>query len=274
MTPSEDLAIADTVLFPENIPLCIVEGCNDLNWRFFDGSDRELIDLIHRYDRAQGSITIAVCNVHMFIEACTDADLNSAIRAMSFSLCDGQPIAWLASLVHGRKIERITGPDIFEQVLLNHLGNMKVALVGGTPEILTAISTRLDVKHLGNVLLIDPGVVTMGMPPADDIVQRLKAFQPQIIFVGLGCPKQEKWMHETSKLVEGVFVGVGAAFQYFVGDIKRAPKIARMLGLEWAYRLMQQPHLLGRYWRTNVSFLMLLSSVLARRVVGIRKFGP
>lgn len=254
-----------------DIPLCVVEGRNGLIWRFFDGTDQDLINFILEHDQRQSATTIAVCNVHMFIEARKDNELSSAIRSISFSLCDGQPIAWLASLVEGRKIGRVTGPDIFEKILLNHLGHMKVALVGGTPAILEGIRARLNVEHLNNVLLIDPGVVTTGMPPDGEIVRRLQAFQPQIIFVGLGCPKQEKWMHETSKLVGGVLVGVGAAFQYFIGDIKRAPKQVRALGLEWAYRLIQQPHLLGRYGRTNIPFLILLFSVLVRRAICKRR---
>ena len=89
-----------------------------------------------------------------------------------------------------------------------------------------------------------------------DIITQINEASPDFVWVGLGAPKQEKWMAAHQGKIEGFMVGVGAAFDYFVGNIKRAPKWMQDKNMEWAYRLMQEPkRLFSRYWHSNTKFI-------------------
>jgi len=248
------------------LPYLKIRTEHDVQWRFFLGELPELVSYMCDARKNNAAGTIAVCNVHMFVEADRDPMLASAINSTGFALCDGQPIAWLASITSGRKVSRITGPDLFSHILQNELRNLRVALVGGNETLLAKIRSKLSTEHGANLLTINPGYVTANGVPRHDIIDTLKLFDPDITFVGLGCPKQEKWMTQAAAAgVRGLHVGVGAAFEYFSGDIKRAPVILRRLGLEWLYRLVQQPRLLNRYGRTNPAFLLWLIKFTIRQ---------
>lgn len=228
-----------------------------VRWRFFTGDMNGLIDLIGQF-KGGGAHTIAVCNVHMFIESNRDRELGQALCSNSFAICDGQPIAWLLNLLTGRTVPRITGPDLFVEILQNRIQDFKVALVGGNPELLRRFNKGLT-AHSQNLLTIDPGRVSPNGTVTADISKQLQRFNPDIVFVGLGCPKQEKWMHNAAADTPAVYIGVGAAFEYLHGDIKRAPNFLGRLGLEWLYRLIQQPRLLRRYASSNFPFLPILA---------------
>ena len=238
------------------------------HWRFYvgdvEGLDSVLRDL--RFgDAAKGFI--AVCNVHMFIVARHDKALASALHSASFAVCDGQPIAWLAGMVASRPVHRITGPQILHRVLLDGKGPPRIALIGGNHDCLKKIKKILPHDIGRKVLVIDPGIVPPAGIPDQCTLVRLRKFAPDIVFVALGCPKQEKWAAAAARLVPSTFIGVGAGFDYLAGDLRRAPLIMQTLGLEWLYRLAQQPYLLPRYLTTNVPFMVhLAKTVIGRRL--------
>lgn len=230
--------------------------------------------------RASAGGTIAVCNTHMLVEAGRDRELGVALRSASFAICDGQPIAWLLSLLTGKWVARITGPDLFEAILNEGIATTRVALVGGNEEVLAATRNSVDERNRCNLLLINPGWVVEGDGPSEEIVEKLRGFAPDIVFVGLGCPKQEKWMSQAVGRVPAYYIGVGAAFDYRVGRIRRAPKALQSSGGEWLYRAMQQPRLARRYLSTMLPFLSILVSGLSLRaatagrdVLGSRRSG-
>lgn len=227
-----------------------------LHWSFFTGTKQRLLQLLLEASKGEIARTIAVCNAHMFVLADKDKELRYAIENFSFAICDGQPLAWMMSILLGRKVERITGPDLFEEILLNRISTVRVALVGGRDVVLDRIIGRCNPEHVANLLAIDPGFVSDGGDPDPQDVERLVAYRPDITFVGLGCPKQEKWIHNARVAgVNGTIIGVGAAFDYFAGSIRRAPTLMRSLGLEWFCRMLQQPRLFSRYISTNFLFI-------------------
>jgi N-acetylglucosaminyldiphosphoundecaprenol N-acetyl-beta-D-mannosaminyltransferase len=235
------------------------------HWRFYvgnvEGLDAVLSDL--RFgDAAKGFI--AVCNVHMFIVARRDKALASALHSAFFAVCDGQPIAWLAGLVASRPVQRITGPQILHRVLFDGKGPPRVALIGGNRDCLKKIKRILRHQIGRKVMVIDPGIVPPTGIPDEGTLARLRKFAPDIVFVALGCPKQEKWAAAAARLVPSTFIGVGAGINYLTGDLRRAPLIMQTLGLEWLYRLTQQPRLLPRYLTTNLPFIVHL----AKTVIG------
>lgn len=241
-------------------------GAARAGMRFYTGGMDRLIARL-MVAPARGEM-IAVCNTHMLVEAGRDPVLAGAMRRATFSLCDGKPIAWLVGLLTGRPIARITGPDVLEIVLGAELGACRVALVGGDADVLERLRQRAPEAWRGNLLLLDPGRVPEGVGPSEAIFAALEAFRPRIVFVGLGCPKQEKWISHAIARVPAHFLGVGAAFDYGAGNIRRAPRAMQASGAEWLYRAVQQPRLIRRYLATCVPFLGLLGLGALRRVPG------
>ena len=240
-------------------------------WRFYISDIEALVSLLRdlRYgDAAKGFI--AVSNVHMFIVARHDKALASALASASFAVCDGQPIAWLAGMAASRPVQRITGVQILHRILLDGKGPPRIALVGGNRDCVTKIEKLLlhDTRDTGSkVLVIDPGIVPPTAIPDQCILDSLREFAPDIVFVALGCPKQEKWAAAAARLVPSTFIGVGAGFNYLAGELRRAPLLLQTLGLEWLYRLAQQPQLLPRYLTTNFPFIVLLvKTIIGRRL--------
>ncbi|PZQ51696.1 MAG: glycosyltransferase [Rhodovulum sulfidophilum] len=209
---------------------------------------------------------ITVCNTHMLVTAARDPLLATAMRAAVFSVCDGKPIAWLMTLLARRDFDRVTGPDLLERVLGHHLGELRVALVGGDAEALERLRARAPESAKGNLLLLDPGRVAEGEGPSEAVFRALEAFRPRIVFVGLGCPKQEKWIARAIGRIPAHFLGVGAAFDYGAGTIRRAPRAMQAAGAEWIFRAVQQPRLLRRYLGTFAPFLGLLGLGALRRL--------
>lgn len=239
------------------------------HWRFYVGDVEELDSVLCdlRFgDAAKGFI--AVCNVHMFIVARHDKALASAIHSASFAVCDGQPIAWLAGMAASRPVQRITGVQILHRVLFGGKGPPRIALIGGSRECLKKIKQILRHDSGRKVLVIDPGIVPPTGIPDECTLARLREFAPDIVFVALGCPKQEKWAAAAARVVPSTFIGVGAGFNYLAGELRRAPLIMQTLGLEWLYRLAQQPWLLPRYLTTNLPFIVhLAKTVIGRQLL-------
>jgi N-acetylglucosaminyldiphosphoundecaprenol N-acetyl-beta-D-mannosaminyltransferase len=171
-----------------------------------------------------------------------------------------------------RAVPRVTGPDVFCR-LLDDPGDLRIALVGGNAEILDDIEKTLHREDRHKFLLLDPRSVDKEAVPDPCLIGALVDFRPDVVFVGLGCPKQERWVAQACSQVDAVFIGVGAAFNYRAGRIQRAPQIMQRLSLEWAYRSLQQPKLIGRYLRTGAPFLLVLArEVLAGQLTGVRRW--
>lgn len=156
-------------------------------------------------------------------------------------------------------MERITGPDYMARILeISAEKGYRHYFYGSTQKTLDKLRQRLVKDY--------PGIQIVGMfsPPfrpmteEEDLafVEKVNEGKPDFLWVALGAPKQEKWMAAHQGAVCGLMVGVGAGFDYFAGNIKRAPRWMQRLNLEWLYRLMQEPgRLFKRYWHTNLKFI-------------------
>lgn len=202
---------------------------------------------------------VAVCNTHMLVTAGADPALAEAMRGAAFALCDGQPIAWLISLLTGTRTPRVTGPDLLAAMLAADFGPCRIALVGGSDEARARLAAGLPEARRRDTLILDAGRVAEGEGPSPGIVAALRAFAPRVVFVGLGCPKQEKWMALASRVVPATFIGVGAAFDYTTGRLRRAPRAMQVMGCEWLYRMSQQPRLIPRYAATFGPFALIFA---------------
>jgi N-acetylglucosaminyldiphosphoundecaprenol N-acetyl-beta-D-mannosaminyltransferase len=181
---------------------------------------------------------------------------------------DGMPLVWM---MHRRGFSgqpRVSGPDFMWQFCARaqDLG-LGVYLYGGTPETLVLLHERLQAAYprLRIVGAASPPFRPLSQDEQRELVAHINASDTNAVFVGLGCPKQERWMAQLRGQVQAVMFGVGAAFDYHAGTVKRAPPWMRAYGLEWLYRLASDPaRLWRRYFITNSLFLLHMMSSFVR----------
>lgn len=203
---------------------------------------------------------ICVSNVHTTVTASEDAKYKSIQNKAVISLPDGGPLSKYSREQGYSGASRVTGPDLMQRVLRESAENgWKHYFYGSTQETLDKLKNVIEERY--------PGVEICGMtsPPFRpltvqedaEIVKTINEANPDFVWVGLGAPKQEVWMAAHEDRVKGLMIGVGAAFDYECGNIKRAPMWMQKANLEWFYRLMQDPkRLFSRYIRTNTKYLI------------------
>lgn len=210
--------------------------------------------------RARESRYLCFCNVHVVVSALADDRLAAAVRAADMNLPDGAPVAWAIRQFGVSSQRRVSGPDTtWDLCRLAEAEGLPVFFFGSSDETLRALQVRVASAFPG---LIVAGVLAPPFRPVSeeedaDIVATLNGSGAAIFFVGLGCPKQEAWMHAHRGRVQGVMLGVGAAFDFQSGRKARAPAWMRRHGLEWLHRLASEPgRLAGRYFVTNSVFVV------------------
>lgn len=203
---------------------------------------------------------VCICNVHSVITAGQDMAFGHVIKEADMATSDGAPVAWMLRKLGYADQQRINGPDLMwkycEQAAQR---GESIYLYGGMPETLEILRRRLTE--------IFPGLRIAGAysPPFraatkeedEAAVARINASGASTVWVSLGCPKQEMWMAVHRGRVKAVMIGVGAAFDYHAGTIKRAPRWMQNVGLEWLHRLCSEPRRLWRrYLVTNTLFVI------------------
>lgn len=224
---------------------------------------------ILRWAGARESRMVCLCNVHSLVTASADAGLRAALQAADLNAPDGAPVAWLMRRLGWPEQQRLPGPDLMARVLSEAARlQLPVFLLGGTPETLTLLADRLQATLPALRLA---GTLSPPFRPLLDednalIAERIAASGARLVLVGLGCPKQEKWMAAQRGHLPSVMIGVGAAFDYHAGTLRRAPASWQRTGFEWLFRLLCEPtRLAGRYLLTNALFLLALPYALWRR---------
>lgn len=202
---------------------------------------------------------ICVANVHTTVTAYDDKKYRNVQQGAVMALPDGGPLS-AYSREHGySEAQRVTGPDLMREVLkISAEKGWRHYFYGSTQKTLDQLAEKLQERY--------PGVQIAGMysPPFREMtpqedaecVRRINEARPDFVWVGLGAPKQEIWMAAHEDRVHALMIGVGAAFDYEAGNIKRAPMWMQKHSLEWLYRLLQDPRrLFKRYFTTNVKYL-------------------
>lgn len=237
-----------------------LKTCNIIGTDILVTNMADTVALIEENIDALRGKYICVGNVHTTVMAHDDAHYHEVQKNAAFVLPDGKPLS-VYSRKHGfAGAERVTGPDLM-LALFERDNGLRHYFYGSTQQTLAMLGKKLSERY--------PALAVAGMvsPPfhrlseAEDAkaVEEINASGADIIWVGLGAPKQENWMYDHRDRVNGVMIGVGAGFDYHAGNIKRAPAWMQRLSLEWLYRLLQDPkRLFRRYLVTNTRYLYLI----------------
>lgn len=212
---------------------------------------------------------VCIANVHSLIEASNDAAFAKVLNNAGIVTPDGMPITWAMRLLYGFKQERIPGMTVLpDSIQAASDAGLPVFFYGATEEILS--KTDAFIKNYFPAL----NVAGMYSPPFRKLTQHeeevvvsiINASGAAVVFVALGCPKQEKWMASMKGRINATMIGVGGALPVMIGLQKRAPAWMQNIGLEWLFRLCQEPgRLFKRYAITNTRFVVLLCKEFIRR---------
>lgn len=216
---------------------------------------------------------VCITGVHGVMESQRDEDLRRIHNAAGMVTPDGMPLVWVSRLRKFRHVTRVYGPDLMlaccERAIEKGYRHYLYGGGEGVPELL---AERLASRFQGLQVVgtYSPPFRNLTLEEDEEIVERINSARPDIVWVGLSTPKQERWMHEhVGRLNAPVMVGVGAAFDFHAGLKKQAPRWMQRSGLEWSFRLMTEPHRLWRrYLRSNPLFVR---SVLVQ-MAGLRSY--
>lgn len=218
--------------------------------------------LFDSWIKAKSPHQVCIANVHTIISCQSDFELRD-INNQALATMDGLPLVWYANRVLDAGVSRVCGPDLMLRCLdLGREKGWRHYFLGGKPEVLEDLQQMMQAAY--------PGVRIVGAysPPfrplseAEDqaLVDRINAAEPDFLWVGLGAPKQEKWIaSHLGRVRAPVQLGVGAAFDFHSGHVNRAPLWMQKCGLEWFYRMCMDRRLIKRYLTTNPIFLALFA---------------
>lgn len=204
---------------------------------------------------------VCFANAHMAVEAYQSELIMNDINNATLVLADGVPIQKSLSILYSIRQSRISGMDAFPELMkLAEKEQISVFFFGSTETVLNKLRTKSlsafpSLKICGS---LSPSF-TKSLNDAK-YIDYINQCQPNLVFVALGCPKQEMWMAKHYSKINAILLGVGGAFPVYAGITNRAPKFMQKNGLEWMYRLYQEPkRLFMRYFITNSMFIILLA---------------
>jgi N-acetylglucosaminyldiphosphoundecaprenol N-acetyl-beta-D-mannosaminyltransferase len=203
--------------------------------------------------------TVCVATAHMAMEAFDAPDLRRSINAAERVTPDGMSLVWALRWLGVPQAQRVYGPRLMPEICARaEARGVAVGLYGGTPEVLEVLRSRLLERFPRLQLRFSHSPPFRALSPDEDaaVVDAIAASGVGVLFVGLGCPKQERWMAAHREALPCALVGVGAAFDFLAGAKPQAPAWVQRAGLEWLFRLVCEPRRLWRrYLVGNARFL-------------------
>lgn len=231
---------------------------------------RDAVQAIDAFVTSRRPHYVCVSGAHGVIECRSDPQLQAIHNRADLVTPDGMPLVWMSRLLGHGPVERVYGPDLMREITrLSPSRGYRHFYYGGAPGVAEALTESLTAQH--------PGLTVVGThcppfrpltPEEDDaVVAAINAAAPDIVWVGLSTPKQERWMAAHLGRIEApVMIGVGAAFDFLAGTKRQAPAWMQKRGLEWLFRATTEPkRLMGRYLRIVPLFLGLAAGQIARR---------
>jgi N-acetylglucosaminyldiphosphoundecaprenol N-acetyl-beta-D-mannosaminyltransferase len=256
IAPAEPPPVASEPLL--GIPLAVTDYERTLDW--IDGA----VAARHR-----GYICVAA--VHTVMACQEDPTLREAVLGADFTVPDGQPLVWALRALGQPVRERVYGPELMDRACARAAGNgQRFFLYGGRNQgALVELTRMLRLRHPGLEIVGGYAPPFRELTDAEDeaVAHLIRRSRADVVWVGIGVPKQEKWMARMrDRLDAPVLIGVGAAFDFHAGLVPQAPAALQRCGLEWLYRLWQEPRRLWRrYARYNPLFIWEFARQYAAR---------
>lgn len=219
---------------------------------------------IEHWIRARQRQYVCITGVHGVMESQRDAELRRIHNAAGLVTPDGMPMVWLLWAGGYRAAERVYGPDLMAAVLeLSVARGYRHFFYGASETTLARLEAKLRDRFPGLRIVGSHSPPFRPLTPSEDaaVVEMINAARPDVVWVGLSTPKQERWMAEHRDRLEApVLVGVGAALDFHAGVLRQAPRFMQRSGIEWLFRLAMEPRRLWRrYLRNNPAFLLCIS---------------
>jgi N-acetylglucosaminyldiphosphoundecaprenol N-acetyl-beta-D-mannosaminyltransferase len=226
-----------------------------------------MVDRIDRVIAERGFAQHAAINAAKIVAMRHDGQLERIVRTCELVSADGQSIVWASRLLHDPLPTRVTGIDLMQELLaLAERRGYRVFILGAKDDVLATAIQRIRDRH--------PQLIVAGARDgyfSDDeagaVADEVASYRPDIVFVGMPSPRKEYWLGEHGRRLGAPFVmGVGGSVDVLAGHVRRAPVVLQRLGLEWSFRLAQEPRrLFGRYLSTNSRFIAYVAREAVRR---------
>jgi N-acetylglucosaminyldiphosphoundecaprenol N-acetyl-beta-D-mannosaminyltransferase len=212
------------------------------------------------------SRTVAVANVHMVMEGYDHLPYQRLVNDCDLVTPDGMPLVWLLRARATRNATRVYGPDLTRELLAKaHEQRAPIGFYGGSTRALDALLAVVHKEYPDApiVYACAPPFRTLQPDEEQRVIEDIRSSGARILFVGLGCPKQERWVAAHRGRVPAVMIGVGATFDFMSGVKVQAPQWMQKWGLEWLFRMITEPRrLFGRYARHVPRFIVLIAHQL------------
>lgn len=232
----------------------------------------QAVHQIMTWARYNESRYVCAANVHMLMEAYDSPEFQNIVNTADLVTPDGMPLVWMLQCLGYSKQERVYGPDLTIKLIEAAVtGEVSVGFYGGTVETLVQLTATFKDKYpnLKIAYSNSPPFRQLTDEEGQTVIRTMNASGAKILFVGLGCPKQERWMAVHRGKIQAVMIGVGVAFDFHSGRKRQSPLWMQRSGLEWLFRLVHEPaRLWRRYLYHNPRFVVLALMQLS----GLRAF--
>jgi N-acetylglucosaminyldiphosphoundecaprenol N-acetyl-beta-D-mannosaminyltransferase len=227
---------------------------------------------IIRAAQARVSLVAAATSVHGLTLGAIDPEFGAILNSFDLITPDGQPIRWALNALHDAGLtERVYGPTLMHWVCQAAArAKLSVYFYGSRPNVLDRLVDRLS-EHVPELHVAGKRSPKFGQPSQAEDEQDLEAIRASgadVVFVGLGCPRQERWAFEHRAQLDLPIVCVGAAFDFHAGTLRQAPAWMQARGLEWLFRVLMEPRRLWRRYATHIPIFVALvgRQYLAQRI--------
>ncbi len=236
---------------------------------FIPSDIQSIINLFEEYIKEKCPHMVCICNVHTTMMVYENKASHQYIKKASISTMDGQPLVWLSRFLGFKDSQRVAGPDLMlEACRISASRGYRHFFYGGAEGIPEKLKALFENKFPGIQIVgtYSPPFRPLTREEDEKVVKLINSSKPDFLWVSLGAPKQEQWIADHLNRIQApVQVGVGAAFDFFTGNVLRAPVWMQQAGMEWLYRLLKEPRRLWkRYFMYNTMFLICLLPEILR----------
>jgi N-acetylglucosaminyldiphosphoundecaprenol N-acetyl-beta-D-mannosaminyltransferase len=237
----------------------------------YDGAAKRIVSAA----RAGRPLAATALAVHGVMTGYADDEHGARLNRLDLVVPDGQPVRWALNLLHKTRLpDRVYGPELMLRICrAAEAEGLGIYLYGSTPTVLDCLKDSLSERFPGlQICGAEPSKFRRLLPAEKDvIVRRIRDSGARIVFVGLGCPRQEIWSYEYRDALRMPIVAVGAAFDFHAGTTPQAPRWMQDRGLEWLFRFSTDPR---RLWRRYVLLNPWYLGLVATQFLGLRSFSP